>query len=232
LHRTADYDDGSRSTKGAALSLAIIFDLDSCLCAADEIGAQLYLPVFEAIRAESKNRLPENVLTRAFADCWRFPFDEVARRYGFSNVMHETGMRAFANLSVSTPMYGYGDLDVVRELPARLFLVTSGFRRLQESKIAALGISKLFEAIYIDAIDEQKPRGKAAIFSELLMQYGLSADQTIVVGDNPESEIAAGNRLGLMTVQILRPGVTSGENATCTITDLNELKALVQSRNR
>lgn len=40
------------------------------------------------------------------------------------------------HLEVTTPMQGYGDLDVLKELPVQRFLVTSGFRRLQESKIS------------------------------------------------------------------------------------------------
>ena len=32
--------------------------------------------------------------------------------------------------------------------------IDSGFRRLQESKVKALGIEHLFTAIHIDAIDE------------------------------------------------------------------------------
>jgi len=43
------------------------------------------------------------------------------------------------------------------------FLVTSGFRRLQESKVQALGIGKLLTGIYVDAIDEPRPRGKQRI---------------------------------------------------------------------
>lgn len=41
-----------------------------------------------------------------------------------------------------------------------------------------------------------------------------AADEVLVVGDNPDSEIEAGNRLGLRTVQVLRPGVPRGNNAT------------------
>jgi putative hydrolase of the HAD superfamily len=48
------------------------------------------------------------------------------------------------------------------------------------------------------------------------------------VGDNPDSEIEAGNRLGIVTVQILRPEVPRGHNATHVIHGLAELKALIQ----
>ena len=49
-----------------------------------------------------------------------------------------------------------------------------------------------------------------------------------MVGDNPDSEIEAGNRLGIKTVQILRPGVPRGDNATYYVQTLTELKAILQ----
>ena len=48
-------------------------------------------------------------------------------------------------------MKGYNDLDVLRELPVELYLVTSGFRRLQESKIKALNFERLFTGTHVDA---------------------------------------------------------------------------------
>lgn len=48
------------------------------------------------------------------------------------------------------------------------------------------------------------------------------------MGDNSESEIAAGNRLGMQTVQILRPGVPAGPGTTYQIHSLAELKLLLR----
>ena len=141
--------------------------------------------------------------------------------------MIEAGWAMFTRTEVTEPMYGYGDLPVLAELPARLFLVTSGFRRLQESKVKALGIAHLFTAIHIDAIDEPGAKGKETIFRTILENHSLKPEQVMVVGDNPESEIAAGNRLGLTTVQILRPGVARGPQAGHYIFTLAELKELI-----
>jgi putative hydrolase of the HAD superfamily len=86
------------------------------------------------------------------------------------------------------------------------FLVTSGFRRLQESKVRALGIAHLFAEIHIDAIDEPDRKGKLRIFETILDRNGLRPEEALVVGDNADSEIEAGNRLWIKTVQVLRPG--------------------------
>lgn len=206
---------------------AVIFDLDSCLSAADEVGPALYAPAFAAIRRANHGTLTDDQLTAAFAAMWRFPLDVVAREHGFSPAMRQAGWEEFRHLEVTTSMHGYGDLTALRQLDALRFLVTSGFRRLQESKIRALGLAPLFTEIVVDAIDEPEHRGKLQLFADLLRQHRLARRETIVVGDNPDSEIQAGNDLGLTTVQILRPGVLPGRAANHHIHSLHELVPLV-----
>jgi FMN phosphatase YigB (HAD superfamily) len=206
---------------------AIIFDLDNCLSAADEVGRGLLEPVFDAIRQANKGALPGEALGRAFEDCWRHPLDWVAREYGFTDEMLAAGWEVAARTEVEAPMRGYPDLGALAELPAMLFLVTSGFRRLQDSKIRALQFESLFEGVHVDAIDEADRQGKEGLFREILKTYQLAPEEVLIVGDNPDSEIEAGNRLGLRTVQILRPGVPRGDNATHYIHSLAELKGLL-----
>ena len=203
---------------------ALIFDLDSCLSAANEVGDHLFGPAFAAIRAANPGVISEETLRAAFHDCWRFPFDFVATKYGFSETMRSAGFAAFSKTEVREPMHGYGDLSVLAELPARLFLVTSGFRRLQKSKVKALGIARLFTKIHIDAIDEPGSKGKYEAFEAILEEWSFVPAEVLIVGDNPDSEIAAGNRLGIRTVQILRPGVPASPAAASHITSLHDLK--------
>lgn len=105
--------------------------------------------------------------------------------------------------------------------------VTYGFRRLQDSKIRALGFEQLFDAIHVDAIDEADRKGKQGIFKEIIDTSRLDPAEVLVVGDNPDSEIESGNRLGARTAQILRAGVSRGSNATHYIHSLAELKELM-----
>jgi len=203
---------------------ALIFDLDSCLAAADEAGENLFAPAFQAIRLANHDEVSEEQLRAAFKDCWRFPFDSIAEKYSFSPAMRAAGFAAFSNIEVRQTLHGYGDLHELAQLPAELFLVTSGFRRLQESKVKALGIAHLFTAIHIDAIDKGKGAGKLPVFERILQEHRFQPGQVLVVGDNPNSEIAAGNRLGMITIQTLRPGVPPSPAATHRIRTLSELK--------
>ena len=148
------------------MTKAIIFDLDSSLSAADEPGQQLYAPAFKAITRASQGSHSPAVLRNAFADMWRLPFDFVAEKHAFTSAMKSAGWECMSSLEVNTPMRGYGDLEALADLPTLRCLVPSGFRRLQESQIRALGIAPLFTAIRVDAIDQPGNRGKQAIFED------------------------------------------------------------------
>jgi len=205
----------------------IIFDLDNCLAAADEVGRDLLEPMFIAIRRANRGLLSAPVLEQALAECWRSSLDAVANDYGFSDDMLAAGWKAARRLSVTGPMHGYPDLKVLAELPATLFLVTTGFRSLQESKIDALGFRRRFEGVYVDAFDEPGRTSKLAIFRDIMARQRVEPQHVLVVGDNPASEIEAGNRLGIPTVQILRPGVTRCAEARHHIQGLEGLRHLI-----
>ena len=206
---------------------AAIFDLDNCLAAADEAGEALFRPAFDAIRAANRGHLSDEALAAAFADTWRHALDEVARKHGFTDAMLQAGWRAFRAIEVTQPLRGYPDLHEIQDLPLERFLVTSGFRRLQESKIAALGVRALFREIQVDAIDEEPRRRKQERFADIAARHGWQATEVLVVGDNADSEIAAGNALGMPTVQTLRPGVPPAPNARWRVRDFSELSKLI-----
>ena len=207
----------------------IIFDLDNCLAAADEPGEQLLEPVFAAVRAANDGALSESELDAAFRDCWVHAFDFVAATHRFTPGMLAAGWEAFRRIEVRAPMRGYGDLTLLPTLGEERFLVTSGFRRLQESKVRALGIEASFDAVVVDAIvvdalDEPGRRGKERIFLDLMRECSLDPNEVLVVGDNAESELAAAARLGLASAQIIRPGVVPAEGVTIHLRDLAELR--------
>jgi putative hydrolase of the HAD superfamily len=87
-----------------------------------------------------------------------------------------------------------------------------------------LGFAAWFTAIYVDAIDEPNRLGKQRLFELILSTHQLNPADVLVVGDSSESEIDAGNRLGIRTVQMLRAGVQRTDNATFHIKSIAELK--------
>lgn len=201
---------------------AIIFDLDNCLAAADEVPEVLE-PVLEVLRNAFSGQQLESIVF----DLWRHPLDWVAQKHGFLPEVQQAVWEVYRSLELPRPMRGYPDVGLLSSFLVQRFLVTSGFRKFQESKIKSLGLDKLC-TVFVDAIDELNRKGKQMIFAEILTQNNFIPSEVLVVGDNPHSELEAGNNLGIPTVQTLRPGVPRATNASFYVEGLAELKNLLE----
>lgn len=206
---------------------AAIFDLDNCLCPATAAGSGLFAPAFAAIRQANRGAVEAETLELAFFECWYTAFDLVARLYRFSDEMVAAGRKAFAQLEITEPIEGYADLHLVQRLPLRRFLVTSGFRRLQQSKVKQLNLARCFDEVVIDAIDEPGHPGKQRIFERILEGLQCASADVLVIGDNPLSELLAGRNLGMVTVQTLRPGIKKSPIADHHVESLQALWPLL-----
>ena len=87
-----------------------------------------------------------------------------------------------------------------------LGLLTDGFLPTQRLKVQALGIEHYFRAImYTEELGREfwkpSPRG----FERLLEQLAARPEETAYVADNEIKDFIAPNRLGLLTVRLLRP---------------------------
>jgi putative hydrolase of the HAD superfamily len=82
--------------------------------------------------------------------------------------------------------------------------------------------------VIVDAVDEPSRAGKEGIFSHLMARHELAREDVLVVGDNVESELAAARRLGVPSVQTLRPGVTPAPDVRLRVANLRELEGLVR----
>ena len=115
-----------------------VFDLDNCLMDARAVGS-LFEPAFEAVRQANQRALSPEALEQALHACWFTAFDLVAQRHHFTPAMRAAGWQQFSQMEAKAPLRGYADIELLPRIPLRRYLVTSGFRRLQDSKIDALG---------------------------------------------------------------------------------------------
>ena len=222
----------SQASHRATAFKAVIFDLDNTLADAAHVGAATFQPAFDAIREANNATLTDRQLEAAFEACWHTAFYTVAKEHGFSDEMTAAGAQAFRRLCVpeNSGYQGYSDLGELQSVPADKFLVTSGFRNFQNSKIDSLCIRSQFKRIDIDDAEDFLPDpspGKAALFEQIRDAEQLHSSQVLIVGDNPGSEIAAGNSLGMSTVQVLRPRVERSSQATHHIESLSELPGVM-----
>lgn len=203
----------------------IIFDLDMCILDTHSLTGSFFDAVIDALYTSN---LSDELKKTIEAELWTTSLDDVVKMHDVPDDIARALREAYANITVPDGIRSYGDEACIAQLPVVKYLVTSGYKKFQEAKIAQLGIADMFDEIIIDAVDDPSVRkGKQKIFSDILLARGWSANDVLVVGDNPKSELGAARELGIVTVQTLRPTVERWSEADYHITSLEELGALL-----
>jgi putative hydrolase of the HAD superfamily len=129
--------------------------------------------------------------------------------------------------------------DVLRYLSRShdLAILTDGYLPAQRLKIRALGIAPYLECVfYTEHLGRAFWKPSTAGFIRVLDVLQVTPSQAIYVGDNPAKDFIAPNRLGMGSVQVLRPlrlrvqPAASPEAAPGhTVDCLSQIPALLQS---
>ncbi len=150
----------------------------------------------------------------------------------------ERALRAFLEFADSVPPLALtpavaAAFDELAAL-APLALLTQGHRPTQQAKIDRLAIASRFECVVI--VDGLVADAKVGALERLLHERGWRAEQVVVCGDRPTSDIRAANRNGCRGVLVRREGSErAGERANSpsdepwrTLVCVEELPALLQ----
>lgn len=200
---------------------ALLLDLDNTIYPVSSIGNELFKPLFELISEDEGHRQNINQIK---LEVMRTPFQKVASDFGFSDELLSQGLHLLQETSCTMDMSVFEDYKVVKNMSIIKFLITTGFTKMQYSKIAQLGITDDFEEIHV--VDPQwSDQTKKDVFTDILNRFQFTPSEVLVIGDDPNSEIKAANELGIDTVlydkQNFNP-LTSLRR----ITDFSQLKNL------
>lgn len=203
----------------------VIFDLDMCILDTHTLSGPFFKPVLDALynselSAELKNKINDQL--------WTTSLDDTMELFSVPEDLAERMREAYRNIEVPDGIKSFGDEEYIRNLPVKKILVTSGYRKFQETKITKLGIADLFDEIIIDALDDrEKRKGKKKIFQEIVDKDGWLLGEVLVVGDNPMSELGAAKVLGISTVQTVRPTINKWGDANYHISSFSELRDII-----
>ncbi|HET6990119.1 MAG TPA: HAD family hydrolase [Bacteroidia bacterium] len=171
---------------------AIILDLDNTLYAVSSIGEELYAGLFEMIR-QSKEQTWN--MSQLRDEIMRRPFIQVARDHHFSEELIQRCIAFLKDLTCEG-IETFDDYRHIKNLAFKKFLVTTGFPKLQKSKIVALRIEKDFDEIHIvDPSTSEKT--KKNVFADIMQRHRFAPSELLVVGDDLHSEIKAAQELGI-----------------------------------
>ena len=99
-----------------------------------------------------------------------------------------------------TPLPGARDLLARLRNRVHLVLLTRGAEARQNSKIDASGLRGLFDEVVIRSV--QSGGSKRDDLSALMQRFGVPARRCVVVGDDPDDELAHAGDLGCRTIRV------------------------------
>ena len=171
---------------------ALIFDLDDTIYPTKAVVDEMYKSLFLLLQPQ----LGDEVLKNIREDILTTPFHTVADRYALPKALKEQGIDLCRNLGYDGPMKPFADYELTKASSADRFLVTAGYTKLQKAKIRQLGIEQEFREIFIpDPYTSELT--KTDVFKQNLDKYHYDPAEVLVIGDNPETEIAAAKELGI-----------------------------------
>jgi putative hydrolase of the HAD superfamily len=198
---------------------AIIIDLDNTIYPVPSIGEKLFAPIFKLIEENGKHAQDMHKIRH---DIMRKPFQSVAKTYSFSDDLTKQGITMLKDITYNEPIKTFSDYAFLKQIPADKFLVTTGFMKMQQSKITAMNIENDFRQIYI--IDPMvSSKTKKDVFLEIMNDNAYQPSDVLVIGDDAESEIKAAQELGIENVLYDKYNTLPASTATYTISDFSDL---------
>jgi putative hydrolase of the HAD superfamily len=178
------------------LKKAVIFDLDNTIYSVHTIADELFAPLFALIGQDPNQASSLEIIKK---EIMRRPFQQVAREFNFSEGLTDECVTLLKNIDYKGKIEAHDDYEFTKDLAVDKFLVTTGFLKLQESKIDGMKIRNDFKEIHI--IDPSTSvQTKKDVFADIMERYHYEKPEVLVVGDDVHSEIKAAHELGIEAV--------------------------------
>jgi putative hydrolase of the HAD superfamily len=191
---------------------ALILDLDNTIYPVSSIAGNLFEHLFAMID-EKAVHLSAGMIEAAKDELKRRPYHLVAEKFGFGDELTNEGNDFLNGITYALPMQAFDDYTHLKQLPQTKFLVTTGFTKLQWSKVELLGIKDDFAEIHI--VDPMlSKQTKKDVFADIIERHQYNKEEVLVIGDDPESEIQAATDLGIDTF-LFDP---NGKHSTAEVT--------------
>lgn len=116
-------------------------------------------------------------------------------------------------------------LEYLREKGYNIGLISNGFREVQYRKLKSSQIDGYFDVVVLsDDVGVNKPDRR--IFDLALKKAGASASESVIIGDNPDADIAGAEMAGWRAIYFNKDRVADDSEAN-VISDLRQLSSLL-----
>jgi putative hydrolase of the HAD superfamily len=203
----------------------VVFDLDDTLYDEIEYCRSGFASVAEFLVNRASSIEHRASAEGIFAALWK-QFSAGNHKRTFNSALDELGIRYNDGL-IQELIKVYRDhvpkitlpadsRDVLVELRDKytLALLTDGFLPAQQLKVRALGIEEYFKCIiYTEQLGRDCWKPSPIGFEKLLQTLNTKAETVAYIADNEEKDFIGPNKLGILTIQIIRPARVHTESA-------------------
>ena len=119
-------------------------------------------------------------------------------------------------------------LNLLKQQGYLLGVVTNGFGKFQTRSIEGLGIQNYFDVILISEV-EQVRKPQLEIFQRAMNRLGVSAQDSVFVGDHPEADILGAKRANMRTIWKRTSYWTEAKEADAIIDELHEIPLILKA---
>jgi putative hydrolase of the HAD superfamily len=208
---------------------AFILDLDNTVFATDSIADKLFVPFYKFL-AQHADEIGEDNIPEIKKLMLKKAWQKIADQFDLNENLVKEGSDILRGLKCDFPMHTFEDYEHVKPFKVDKFLVTMGFTDMQQSKIKMLDLESDFKETSVND-PEKTDDTKKEVFEGILKKYGYKAEEVLVIGDDPDSEIKAGLDLGIPTVLYDVNDEYKEAKSTHHIKGYTELEAIVNSYN-
>jgi putative hydrolase of the HAD superfamily len=121
-------------------------------------------------------------------------------------------------------------LNTLQQQGYLLGIISNGRGEFQTKAISGLGIQNYFDVTLISEIEGvRKPAPE--IFQRAMTRLGVSAQNSVFVGDNPDADILGAKSAGMRTIWKRSSQWVEATEADATIDELNEIPSTVERFN-
>jgi len=205
----------------------LIIDLDNTIFETKSINPQIFNPVMSYIEKYYQSINENSIAQKIISEFWTTPMDEVFDTYKTPEEIKQQVYIKLNEIDYNLDIATYNDYDILKKMPHKKILVTTGYKKLQLAKIKALKIGDDFKEVIIDDPLSKNRKYKLGIFKEILEKEKLRPKDIWVIGDSVENEIKAGKQLGMNTIQRLKPGTEKSKFSDYGITSFSQLNAIL-----
>jgi putative hydrolase of the HAD superfamily len=190
-----------------------------------DLGAgdfEVFHKTYKSINIPLWERYKKQEITKAFLNVTRF--SDTLKVFGINHDLAGKFASEYIRLSPLQVHLLPGTLELLDYLFPKypLHIITNGFDEIQFFKIERCGLKKYFKEIIVsEDAGAQKPDPR--IFDYAFKKTGAEPSQSLLIGDDPQSDIFGAQQAGMDQVWLAQPGETSPYKPTYQISQLQEL---------